>query len=33
VPAIATVLAGVTGIRAGAGGGEQIEWDLIDEKN
>jgi hypothetical protein len=33
MPAIAAVLARVTGIRTGARGGKEIEWDLVDEKN
>jgi hypothetical protein len=33
VTAVVAVLAGVTGIRTGAGYGKQIERDLVDEKN
>jgi hypothetical protein len=33
MPAVVAVLAGMTGIRAGAGGRKDIDRNLIDEKN
>jgi hypothetical protein len=33
MPTVAAVLAGMAGIRAGTGCREQVERDLVDEKN